>query len=105
MFRWHGCLRGLGSSLAGSLLLLGGAPAPSGAQARPGTAPDSQTVVFVCEHGTVKSVVALAWFPEGVNTLISPPVDIGVLRSTVENSGRECEPALSGLLTVAAVGG
>lgn len=24
--------------------------------------PDSQTVVFVCEHGTVKSVVAMAWF-------------------------------------------
>jgi len=24
--------------------------------------PDSQTVVFVCEHGTVKSVVALAYF-------------------------------------------
>jgi arsenate reductase len=23
---------------------------------------DSQTVVFVCEHGTVKSVLALAWF-------------------------------------------
>lgn len=23
---------------------------------------DSQTVVFVCEHGTVKSVVAMAWF-------------------------------------------
>ena len=62
MLRWHGCLRGLGSSLAGSLLLLGGAPALSGAQARPKTAPDSQTVVFVCEHGTVKSVVALAWF-------------------------------------------
>ena len=28
----------------------------------PRATPDSQTVVFVCEHGTVKSVVAMAWF-------------------------------------------
>ena len=26
------------------------------------TARDTQTVVFVCEHGTVKSVLAMAWF-------------------------------------------
>lgn len=58
--RWHGFLRELGSSLAGPLLLC--APATLGAQLHPKTAPDSQTVVFVCEHGTVKSVVALAWF-------------------------------------------
>ena len=59
---WQEFLGGLGSSLAGSLLLLG-APARLSAQGPPGkTVPDSQTVVFVCEHGTVKSVVALAWF-------------------------------------------
>lgn len=57
----HVFIRGLGSSLAGALLLLGG-PARSSAQGPPKTVPDSQTVVFVCEHGTVKSVVALAWF-------------------------------------------
>ena len=32
------------------------------AQSPPKAPGDSQTVVFVCEHGTVKSVVALAWF-------------------------------------------
>jgi arsenate reductase len=32
------------------------------AQAPLSAASDSQTVVFVCEHGTVKSVVALAYF-------------------------------------------
>lgn len=32
------------------------------AQSLPSARPDSQTVVFVCEHGTVKSVVALAHF-------------------------------------------
>jgi protein-tyrosine-phosphatase len=35
------------------------------AQERPPSAPpDSETVVFVCEHGTVKSVVALAYFTQ-----------------------------------------
>ena len=29
---------------------------------RAGTMPDSQTVVFVCEHGTAKSVIAMAYF-------------------------------------------
>lgn len=58
---WHGFLRWLGSSLAGSLLLLC-PPATLSAQGHPKAVPDSQTVVFVCEHGTVKSVVALAWF-------------------------------------------
>ncbi|MGH7679473.1 MAG: hypothetical protein ACRENU_13465 [Gemmatimonadaceae bacterium] len=29
---------------------------------RAGTMPDPQTVVFVCEHGTSKSVIAMAWF-------------------------------------------
>lgn len=28
----------------------------------PRAAPDTQTVVFVCEHGTVKSVIAMAYF-------------------------------------------
>ena len=28
------------------------------------SAPDSRTVVFVCEHGTVKSVVALVYFEQ-----------------------------------------
>lgn len=28
------------------------------------SAPDSQTIVFVCEHGTVKSVLALAYFTQ-----------------------------------------
>jgi len=41
--------------LSGFLLGIIGAM-PAAAQA------DSQTVVFVCEHGTVKSVVAMAWF-------------------------------------------
>jgi arsenate reductase len=44
-----------------ALALSGISPALS-AQARPTSVPDSQTVVFVCEHGTVKSVVALAYF-------------------------------------------
>jgi arsenate reductase len=57
----HGFPRALGSRIAGSLLLLG-APASLSAQVRATPVPDSQTVVFVCEHGTVKSVVALAWF-------------------------------------------
>ena len=26
------------------------------------SARDTQTIVFVCEHGTVKSVLAMAWF-------------------------------------------
>jgi len=41
-------------------LLVAVASVASAQQAR--FAQDSQTVVFVCEHGTVKSVVALAWF-------------------------------------------
>ena len=41
-------------------LLVAAASVVSGQQAP--SAKDSQTVVFVCEHGTVKSVVALAWF-------------------------------------------
>jgi len=47
--------------IAGSLIL-GCAPAILSGQVQPKAAPDSQTVVFVCEHGTVKSVVALAYF-------------------------------------------
>lgn len=43
-------------------LILSGAPAALVAQAPSKSPPDSQTVVFVCEHGTVKSVVALAYF-------------------------------------------
>lgn len=45
--------------------LLTASPFPVVAQSRPRLAPnDSQTVVFVCEHGTVKSVVAMAYFAE-----------------------------------------
>jgi protein-tyrosine-phosphatase len=44
-----------------SLILSSTSVALSG-QAPPKSLPDSQTVVFVCEHGTVKSVVALAYF-------------------------------------------
>src|SRR5687768_7857261 len=56
-----GSLGGLGAGIAGTLVLWC-APATSSSQARPETRPDSQTVVFVCEHGTVKSVIALAYF-------------------------------------------
>jgi arsenate reductase len=42
-------------------LWLGGSVV-AGAQSSPAQEPDSQTVVFVCEHGTAKSVLALAWF-------------------------------------------
>jgi protein-tyrosine-phosphatase len=45
----------------GALLFLPTALAPLGAQNRPRT-PDSATVVFVCEHGTVKSTLAFALF-------------------------------------------
>lgn len=38
------------------------APAQLEAQKAPTTQRDSQVVVFVCEHGTVKSVVASAYF-------------------------------------------
>lgn len=58
---YGGFLRGLGAGIAGSFVLWC-APATLTSQVRPGTVPDSQTVVFVCEHGTVKSVVALAYF-------------------------------------------
>ena len=44
-----------------ALFVLSGSSALS-AQAPLKAASDSQTVVFVCEHGTVKSVVALAYF-------------------------------------------
>ena len=45
--------------------LLTASPGTVMAQSRPPRPPnDSQTVVFVCEHGTVKSVVAMAWFAE-----------------------------------------
>ena len=54
-------LRRLGGSIAVSLILPA-VPETLSSQARPGTVADSQTVVFVCEHGTVKSVVALAYF-------------------------------------------
>lgn len=54
-------LRKLGTGVSVSLILLW-APESLSPQARPGTVSDSQTVVFVCEHGTVKSVVALAYF-------------------------------------------
>ena len=48
--------------LSGVLLLIIAA-IPAAAQSRANRVPgDSQTVVFVCEHGTVKSVVAMAWF-------------------------------------------
>jgi arsenate reductase len=56
-----GFLRGLGAGLSVSLGLWY-APATPSSQVRSGTVTDSQTVVFVCEHGTVKSVVALAYF-------------------------------------------
>lgn len=49
----------------GSLGLVLLATSSAGALAQspsPGIPRDSQTVVFVCEHGTVKSVVALAYF-------------------------------------------
>ena len=59
--RHGGFLRRLGAGIAGSLVLWY-APTTLNSQVRPGTVPDSQTVVFVCEHGTVKSVVALAYF-------------------------------------------
>ena len=45
--------------LAAAFLLLAALPAQS---APLSAARDSETVVFVCEHGTVKSVVAMAWF-------------------------------------------
>ncbi len=45
-----------------NLLVLSCLAAALSAQAPPKAVPDSQTVVFVCEHGTVKSVVALAYF-------------------------------------------
>jgi len=51
----------LGAGISVSLILLG-TPGTLASQVRAGTGPDSQTVVFVCEHGTVKSVVALAYF-------------------------------------------
>src|SRR5687768_4809321 len=54
-------LRRLGAGISVSLILWG-APETLSSQARPGTVSDSQTVVFVCEHGTVKSVIALAYF-------------------------------------------
>jgi protein-tyrosine-phosphatase len=54
-------LRRLGAGISVALILWG-APETLRSQVRPGTVPDSQTVVFVCEHGTVKSVVALAYF-------------------------------------------
>ena len=38
------------------------ARAPVRAQTQATSRRDSQTVVFVCEHGTVKSVLALAYF-------------------------------------------
>lgn len=53
--------RRLGAGISVSLILSAG-PETLSSQARPGTVADSQTVVFVCEHGTVKSVVALAYF-------------------------------------------
>jgi arsenate reductase len=56
-----GFLQRLGAGIAGSLVLWC-APATLSSQAGPETRPDSQTVVFVCEHGTVKSVIALAYF-------------------------------------------
>jgi arsenate reductase len=51
----------LAAGIAG-FFVLWCAPATLSSQVRPGTVPDSQTVVFVCEHGTVKSVIALAYF-------------------------------------------
>lgn len=56
-----GLLRRLGAGVTVSLILWG-APETLSSQVRPGAVADSQTVVFVCEHGTVKSVVALAYF-------------------------------------------
>src|SRR4026207_68229 len=48
-----------------ALLLLAGGFSSADAQARtPRASRDSQTVVFVCEHGTVKSVIALAYFQQ-----------------------------------------
>ena len=59
--RHGGFLRRLGSGIAGSLVLWY-APMTLNSQGRSATVADSQTVVFVCEHGTVKSVIALAYF-------------------------------------------
>jgi protein-tyrosine-phosphatase len=50
------------STLVPISLVLACAASALRAQAPPRPVPDSQTVVFVCEHGTVKSVVALAYF-------------------------------------------
>ena len=58
---YSGFLRGLGAGITGSLIVWC-APGRLSSQVRSGTVADSQTVVFVCEHGTVKSVVALAYF-------------------------------------------
>ena len=54
-------LRRFGPGISVSLILWG-APETLSSQVRSGAVSDSQTVVFVCEHGTVKSVVALAYF-------------------------------------------
>ena len=45
-----------------ALLLLATLPFTTADAQRPSTARDAQTIVFVCEHGTVKSVLAMAWF-------------------------------------------
>src|SRR6185295_16849076 len=37
-------------------------PASAAAQQPKRAAPDSETVVFVCEHGTAKSVIAMSYF-------------------------------------------
>jgi arsenate reductase (thioredoxin) len=61
LLSYSGFLRGIGAGISVSLGLWC-APATLNSQVRSGTVADSQTVVFVCEHGTVKSVVALAYF-------------------------------------------
>ena len=52
------------SALAGSLMLSIVSPVLTAQERPPSAPPDSETVVFVCEHGSVKSVVALAYFTQ-----------------------------------------
>jgi hypothetical protein len=55
----------MNSSIVSASFLLSVVPSALTAQAgSPGPRPDSQTVIFVCEHGSVKSVVALAYFSQ-----------------------------------------
>lgn len=61
MVRSHLVIDRIAATAIASVLAM--APLTSHAQSRPRGGPsDSATIVFVCEHGTVKSVVAMAWF-------------------------------------------